>query len=319
LLALLTVPASTSAEREEQRDVAERLHALGTAETLRRLEGHPREVFVRALLRDTRHQVPGAGAVPLMGTHHGVSAAAMVVRLRVRRAARLVARRWIGGTLGSALAGAVAGLAGGLLLAAAPDSTAPVTVAPVLAIIGAACAATGGAGVAAGLSAAEALALSARRVALVPGAAIGGAMAGGLAQLLARWTLGALFGLSVPIGGPLEGLVIGAGVGAAYALATRGVPTGLAAPRGRARTTVALVTGAGGALAALLLAQLGLPLVGGTVHLLAQASSGSQVLLTPLGRMLGEPEFGPITRALISLAEGGCFGIGLALGLARRP
>jgi hypothetical protein len=55
------------------------------------------------------------------------------------------------------------------------------------------------------------------------------------------------------------------------------------------------------------------------VHLLAQASSGSQVLLTPLGRLVGEPEFGPLTRALISIAEGGAFGIGVAFGLVRRP
>ena len=78
------------------------------------------------------------------------------------------------------------------------------------------------------------------------------------------------------------------------------------------------MTGLGGAAAALALAVAGVPLVGGTVHLLAQASSGSQVLLTPLGRLLGEPEFGPITRALISVGEGGTFAIGVAAGLTRR-
>ncbi|AMY08724.1 Transcriptional activator CadC [Luteitalea pratensis] len=318
LLALLLAPATTIAEQEEQRDAAERLHALGTEEALRRLDCLPHEAFARALLRDTRYQVPGAGEVPLLGTPTALRSASMLVRLRVRRAAALVARRWIGGTLGGGLAGALAGLIGGVLLALAPDSTAPMTVAPVLGVVGALCGLGGGAGVSAGLSAGEALALSARRPALVGAAAVGGAIAGGIAQEFTRWTLGALFGLFMPIGGFLEGAVIGAGVGAGYAVATRGVASGLAAPRGRARTVVALVTGLGGAAAALALAVAGVPLVGGTVHLLAQASSGSQVLLTPLGRLLGEPEFGPLTRALISVGEGGAFAIGVAAGLTRR-
>jgi len=55
-----------------------------------------------------------------------------------------------------------------------------------------------------------------------------------------------------------------------------------------------------------------------TLHMLAQLSSGSQVLLTPLGRLLGEPEFGPLTRALISVGEGGAFAFGVAAGLTRR-
>jgi DNA-binding winged helix-turn-helix (wHTH) protein len=318
LLMLLVSPATTMGDQEEQRDAAERLHALGTAEALRRLDGRPHEAFARALLRDTRYQVPGAGAVPLLGTPTAVQSASMLVRLRVRRAAALVARRWIGGTLGGGLSGAVAGLVGGVLLALAPGSTAPLTVAPVLGVVGALCGLGGGAGVAGGLSAAEALALSARRPALVVGGAVGGALAGGVAQEFTRWTLGALFGLFLPIGGFLEGVVIGAGVGAGYAIATRGVISGLAAPRGRARTMVALVTGLGGAAAALALAVGGFPLVGGTVHQLAQLSSGSQVLLTPLGRLLGEPEFGPLTRALISVGEGGAFAMGVAAGLTRR-
>ena len=319
LLSVLLTPSQTAEDEEERRDAAERLHGLGTAETLRRLEGHPHEAMARALLRDVRHQVPGAGDVPLIGAHAGLQSAATLVGVRIGRAARLVAPRWLRGTLGGGLAGLLAGTVGGLLLALAPGSTAPVTVAPVLALVGAACGLLGGAGVAAGISAAEALALSARPPALVAGAAVGAATAGGIAQLFARWTLGALFGLTLPIGGLFEGAVIGLGLGLGYAIATRSVTSGLAAPRGRARLTVALLTGLGGALGAFALAVAGVPLVGGTVHLLAQASSGSQVLLTPLGRLVGEPEFGPLTRALISVAEGGTFGIGVAFGLVRRP
>jgi hypothetical protein len=58
--------------------------------------------------------------------------------------------------------------------------------------------------------------------------------------------------------------------------------------------------------------------VGGTIHAIAQASLGGQAALTPLGRLIGEPGFGPLTAALISLGEGAMFGLGLALGLTHR-
>lgn len=63
----------------------------------------------------------------------------------------------------------------------------------------------------------------------------------------------------------------------------------------------------------------GRPLIGGTIHAIAQASQGAQATLTPLGRLIGEPDFGPITRIVIGIGEGGLFGLGLALGLTRRP
>jgi hypothetical protein len=62
-----------------------------------------------------------------------------------------------------------------------------------------------------------------------------------------------------------------------------------------------------------------LPLVGGTIHTIAQASTGSQAVLTPLGRLIGERDFGTVTRLVISMGEAGLFGFGLALGLTRRP
>jgi hypothetical protein len=48
-------------------------------------------------------------------------------------------------------------------------------------------------------------------------------------------------------------------------------------------------------------------------------SQGSQATLTALGRLIGEPDFGPLTAALIGTGEGALFGAGLALGLTRRP
>jgi len=140
-----------------------------------------------------------------------------------------------------------------------------------------------------------------------------------VAQLLGRWSLAALVGLRVPIGGTLEGMVIGAAAGLAYALATSRAEGGVAAPRGRQRWHVALLVAAACGLAALVLSGAARPLVGGTIHLIAQASQGSQVKLSPIAAFIGEPDFGPVTRALIGTGEGAIFGLGLALGLTRRP
>ena len=72
-------------------------------------------------------------------------------------------------------------------------------------------------------------------------------------------------------------------------------------------------------MAALALALAGRPLVGGTIHYIARSSARSQATLTALGRFIGEPNFGPLTAALVATGEGALFGLGLALGLARRP
>jgi hypothetical protein len=72
-------------------------------------------------------------------------------------------------------------------------------------------------------------------------------------------------------------------------------------------------------LAALVLATSGRPLVGGTIDAIAAMAGGAQAALTPLGRLLGEPDFGPVTGAIVGTGEGVLFGIGLALGLTRRP
>jgi len=216
------------------------------------------------------------------------------------------------------VAGLVGGAAGGLLLAAAPGSVAPLAVVPVLAVIGGACGALGGAGVGAGLAIAESAMRSRRVLALVTGGALGGGAVGVLTQLLAQSMLGVLLGVHTGIGGGLEGILIGGAAGLGYGAATATVTEGLAAPRGvgrlRAVAFVALACG----LAAIGLALGGRALVGGTVHAVAQASAGAQAVLTPLGGLIGEPDFGPVTAALIGMGEGVTFGIGLAIGLTRR-
>lgn len=319
LLQRLTGPAVSAEDEQDQRDAAERLHALGTAEALARLGVRPGHAFARALLRDTRWDAPSAGAVPLVGQPGFLTAAAVLVGFRLRRTAQLAAARGIGASLGAAAAGVVAGAVGGLMLASAPGSDAPVAVAAVLALIGAFGGAVGGGGIGSGISVAEATARSGRGVAIVAGAALGGTFVGYLVQWLARWSLTTLVGVRVAVGGGLEGLVLGSAAGLGYAFATRRLEGGLAAPRGGRRLTTATLTALTCAIAGLAISLKGRPLMGGTIHAIAEASAGSQAVLTPLGRLIGDPDFGPLTRAVIGTGEAALFGFGLAIGLTRRP
>jgi DNA-binding winged helix-turn-helix (wHTH) protein len=319
LLQRVTRAAANAGDEEDRREAAELLHALGTAEALRRLGTRPRHAFARALLRDTRWDVAEAGAVPIVGEPAPVATAFELVVLRLRRAASVAATRAAGASIGGGLSGLFAGAAGGFILMAAPGSAAPLAVVPVLAIIGGCCGGAGGAGVGAGLSVAESVMRYRRSIALVCGAALGGGIAGTFAQWLGRWSLAALVGINIDIGGAVEGLVIGGAAGLGYGAATARFEEGMAAPRGRRRLGVIAVTATACGLAALALAVSGRPLVGGTIHRIAQSSTGSQATLTPLGRLIGEPEFGGVTAAVISTGEGALFGLGLALGLTRRP
>jgi hypothetical protein len=314
----MTAVAVSASDAEDQREAAELLHALGTAEALRRLGTRPRHSFARALLRDTRWDTPESGPVPVLGGPAAFAVSRELVALRLRRAATVAASRWAGASVGGGLAGVVGGFVGGLVLAAVPSSTASFAVAPALAVIGAFCGAAGGAGVGAGLSVSESIFRSRRAIALVAGAALGGGLAGSAVQWLGRWSLAALVGINIQTGGGLEGLVIGGAAGLGYSLSTRRAEGGLAAPRGRRRLGAAALTAAACGLAALALTVSGRPLVGGTIHSIAQSSQGAQATLTPLGRLIGEPDFGPVTASVIGTAEGALFGFGLAFGLTRR-
>ena len=319
LLERLTSTAQSSSQEEDQREAAELLHTLGTSEALRRLGTRPGHAFARALLRDTRWDSPLSHAVPVLGGPAPVRVAWALIVLRLRRAARMVTLRWAGASIGGGLAGATAGALGGLILAVAPGSAAPLAVVPVLVVIGGACGAIGGAGVGAGLSVAEASVRSRPTAALVSGAALGGALVGLLVQWMGRWSLAAIVGVTVPIGGSFEGLVIGAAGGLGYAMATSGSQGGLAAPRGRRRLRAAIATAVLCGLGALALTLAGRPLVGGTLHAISRAAHGSQMTLAPLGRLIGEPDFGPVSQTIIGVGEGALFGFGVALGLTRRP
>ncbi len=304
---------------DDRREAAELLHALGTPDALSRLGTRPGHAGARALLRDARWDVPGAGEVPVLGSPAPLAVARELLRLRLRRAARIAARRWAGAAAGGGLAGVAAGASGGLILAAAPGSAATVAIAPVLAVLGGVFGALGGAGVGGGLSLAEAGARSAKPAALVAGASLGGGLVGLAVQWIARWSLEALVGLRIGIGGTLEGFVIGGAAGIGYAIATRGVQGGMAAPRGRRLLRAAAITASVCGLAGLVLSLAGRPLVGGTIHVIARAADGSRATLEPLGRLIGEPDFGRTSQAIIAFGETALFGLGLALGLMRRP
>jgi DNA-binding winged helix-turn-helix (wHTH) protein len=293
--------------------------------TLRRTLGDdPREPrFIRTVSRhgyqfvfpDVIEEADDAAWPAVSGT---ATAPAAVASEPLGIDAELAAPRWTAAAAGGALAGLAAGGLGGLILAAAPGSTAPLALAPVLAVIGAGCGALGGAGVGAGLALADAAAYSPRALALTFGAAIGGGLVGAAVQWLTRWALAALVGLDVAVGGGPEGLFIGAAAGLGYAIATRNMLIGEPALPRPQRLGAAAVTAILCGLAGLSLTLTGRPLAGGTIHAIASAAHGSQATLAPLGRLIGEPDFGPVTGAILAFGEAAMFGLGVAVGLLRR-
>jgi hypothetical protein len=73
------------------------------------------------------------------------------------------------------------------------------------------------------------------------------------------------------------------------------------------------------AVAAVALTQAGGRLGGVSLDAVARSFEASQAGLAPLGRLFGENDLGSRTRAILATYEGGLFGLGLALGLTRRP
>jgi DNA-binding winged helix-turn-helix (wHTH) protein len=318
LRVLLESPADV--DDEALRDAAERLHPMGTAEALARLDRRPGHERARAYLRDARWDVPGAAAVPFLGAPGGFRALLILLSMRLRRARRLVEERWFSSALGGALAGLGAGALGGTALVFGPGSRASATVPVVLALLGMAVAGLGAAGVGAGLAVAEALFRSWRRLPLTFFGALGGGLVGAAAHLVGSWTVQGLFGRDLqPVGGGLEGLVVGGAVGLGYALSTPRSEGGMATPTGARRFEVAVVTGLFGAAAAVALAAAGRLLGAMSLDFMAQSYPGSQVSFEPLARLVGEAAPGLLTRVLIGGGEGLAFGFGLAYGLTHRP
>jgi hypothetical protein len=317
----MMLAAAGPSSEDEARDLAERLHAMGTHDALATLTAKRGHAKALALMRDARWHVAGSGDVPLVGDSESLPAMTALIRLRLGSAGRMMARRWAGASCSGALGGIVAGMFGGAALYVAPDSNARPQSALALAAIGALAGGLGGAGIGAGLAAAEVLARSRRGLALALCGAVAGAAVASIAHLLLRALLDGLFGLDLAYrGGAFDGLVLGAAAGSGYGLATRQPPGGgLAAPSGSRRVRVAVTVGIGCALAATALALWGRLLVGGIVHAIAQSSRDSGLVLAPLGHLIGEPDFGLMSRTLLSAFEGAIFGYSLAWGLTWRP
>jgi DNA-binding winged helix-turn-helix (wHTH) protein len=316
----VVVCSSGGCSGDEARDLAERLHQMGTAEAMGRITSKPAHASAVALMRDARWTVPGSGDVPLLSDTEAAGAVLALIRLRISSVQAQITRRWAGAAAAGAIGGAAAGICGGVVLYLAPMSRARLQSSLALAVIGAVAGGAGAGGVGAGLAAAEVLARSRRGLALT----LCGAAAGGLVALLAHALLRALLeglvgGHYSYSGGAFDGLVLGAAAGAGYGLATRQPPGGgLAAPSGWARLKAAAMVGACCAVAAIVLAMADRLLVGGLVHDIARTSRDAQLELAPLGHLIGEPDFGPMTRAILSAFEGGAFGCALTLGLTRR-
>jgi DNA-binding winged helix-turn-helix (wHTH) protein len=315
-LARLLDPAATD---EALRDAAEELHALGTAEALRRLDRRPGHARAWAHLRDSRWDVAGAGPVPLLAPPAGPAAWAALAGLRVRRAVRLAGSRWAGAAAGGAAAGALAGLVGGLVMASLGGSSEP-SLLGALALVGALVAGVGAAGVGGGLAAAEALVRSWRAPALAVLGAVSGGLVGFVSRRVASSLLDALFGVGqASVGGGFEGLCLGAAAGVGYGLATRRMVDGAPAPRGRARLLTVAATALACGLAGTLVSGAGGRLGATSLASVVDAFPATRVRLEVLGRPLGEDGLGPRTRGALGFGEGLLFGAGLAAGLTRRP
>jgi DNA-binding winged helix-turn-helix (wHTH) protein len=301
------------------REAAEDLHALDTAEALRRLDRSPGHARAWAYLRDSRWDVAGAGKVPLLAPPAGPAAWAALAGLRLRRALRLAGSRWFSASVGGAVAGALAGLVGGLAMSVLGGSSAPSLLAA-LAVVGSTVAGLGAAGVGFGLAAAEALVRSWRTVALTVLGAAGGGLAGAVSRRAVAVLLDGLFGLDgVATGGGFEGLVVGAGAGLGFGLTTARMADGLAAPRGRARARTITATALACAVCAAGLSLAGGRLGAASLDAIVGTFPETRVSLASLGRLFGEEGLGLRTLAALGFGEGLLFGAGLAAGLTRRP
>jgi DNA-binding winged helix-turn-helix (wHTH) protein len=308
---------------EDRRDAAEQLHALGTEEALRRLEHRPgpAQARARAILRDTRWDVPNAGDVPLFGEPSPASAIVALIRLRIRRAAGAAANRVLAAAAGGAIAGALAGIVGAAILLSGPGSRATAAIFPALAAIGLTAGAVGSAGIGAGLAAAEVLARRSRRLGLVALGAIAGLVTAVVVRALVQSMLTAVLGHGLAaLGGAFEGFVIGGAAGAGYGA---GVPLppggGMASPHGSARVKAALFTAVACGLTGGVLAAAGWQMISVSLDRAAEIYEASQVGLEPLARALGEGDLRPVTRAVAGSLEGFFFGAGLGAGLTHRP
>ncbi|HKR24957.1 MAG TPA: transcriptional regulator [Allosphingosinicella sp.] len=210
------------------------------------------------------------------------------------------------GTIGAGVAGVIGGLAYGFAGAAGPGMGAA-SVLLVLLWLTIAAALTGGAGVSFGIAAAG---FAPNRLWGIAGGALGGLVVGGVVKLLGLDAFNLLLGRSPgDITGAAEGALLGGAVGLGAWLGSR-----CSLRRGVA------IAGLVGAAAGLLITLAGGRMMGGSLDLLARAFPDSRLRLDPIGAMLGERGFGPLSEGVTGGLEGMLFGgcIVGAIMLARR-
>ena len=203
------------------------------------------------------------------------------------------------GTLGGGMAGALGGLVYGFAGASQPLDPAlgAVSVLLVVLLVTTAVALIGAAGVAFGI-AASGFGSDDQAPWSVLGGALGGLLVGAIVKLLGLDAFALLLGQSPgDITGAGEGALLGAAVGLAAWLA------------GRARSLRrgVLASGLIGGAAGVLVALLGGRMMAGSLALLAERFPGSRLRLDPIGALLGEDGFGPLSRAVTGALEGALF------------
>ena len=115
-------------------------------------------------------------------------------------------------------------------------------------------------------------------------------------------------------------MILGGVLGCGYAVATRRLAQGgMAAPRGRARWRVAMITGLIAALTGAALGAAGWSMVATSLDSVASVFAGSSVGLDLFARLLGEDSLRPMTRTIVSGFEAFMLGAGIAYGLTHRP
>lgn len=209
----------------------------------------------------------------------------------------------IGGA--GAAGGAIAGFIGGIFYGFAAGPQPEIGAASALLVLAALAAGiglAGGAGVGLGIAAAG-LIPSRKWQWSAAGGMFGGLAIGAIAKLIGLDAFHMLVGYAPEhMTGAAEGALLGLAVGLGTWLARR------------ARTLVRGLAWAGsaGAAAGVLITILGGKLLGGSLDLLARQFPDSRFRLEPIGALLGENGFGPVSQAVTGGIEGLLFSLGVA-------
>ena len=204
------------------------------------------------------------------------------------------------GTIGAGVAGVIGGLFYGFAGASQPlaPNMGAASVLLVLLWVTIAAALMGGAGVSFGIAAAG-FAPGRPSPWTIAGGAVGGLVLGGVVKLFGLDAFNLLLGRSPgEITGATEGALLGGAVGFGAWLGgrSRSLRRGMAA--------AALAGGAAG----MLIPALGGRLIGGSLDLLAHGFPNSRLRFDPVGGLVGESGFGPISQIATGGLEGALFG-----------